>query len=344
MSARISQLRTLLADDSTLLVTNPVNIRYLTGFTGSNGVVAISHSQALLVTDSRYELQAKLQVVDTEVSIASDVLAAATAAVTTQTLNIESRHMTVAQFQRVQNLGATVVPIHAAVEQLRAIKDQGEVATIRQACEISAAALNVCVREGIAGKSERSIARQLAHAMVNLGADGIAFDSIVASGANSAIPHHEPTDRVIQSGDLVKIDFGAMVNGYRSDCTRVLVVGSAQEWQREMHGRAVVSHHAGLDHVAPGSPFSEIHNAAHAQLAGHEGAFRHGVGHGVGLDIHEAPMLSADTGRLTRGHVITVEPGVYVAGVGGVRIEDTVLVTDQGHEVLTAYPYELQEI
>lgn len=349
VAGRLPALATLLdgAGVDALVVTNLVNVRYLTGFTGSAGELLVDAGGALLVTDGRYREQAPGQVAaGVEVAIAGperrptyvERLGGATR------VGLEAGSATWADQRRLTGWleEADLVPTEGLVESLREVKDAGEVARIEAAAAIADAALGE-VADGIrAGASEREVAAALDHAMRCRGAEDRAFATIVAGGPNSALPHARPSDRVLASGDLVVCDFGAVVDGYRSDMTRSFRVdGRSGGREDELRDAVRVAQQAGLDRVADGVPLAEVDAACRESLeaSGLGEAFVHGTGHGVGLDIHEAPALSGSaTGTLRSGHVVTVEPGAYLAGLGGVRWEDTVLVTADGHRALTRAP------
>jgi Xaa-Pro aminopeptidase len=238
------------------------------------------------------------------------------------------------------------------VAALREIKDAGEVALLRLACEAADAALaDLVARGGLRpGRTEREVGRELEALMLDHGADGVSFETIVASGSNSAIPHHRPTDAVLADGDFVKIDFGALVGGYHSDMTRTFVLGKAADWQLEIYELVSAAQRAGRVALQAGASLADVDAAARGVIvdAGHGAHFGHGLGHGVGLQIHEAPGINATAaGTLLAGSVVTVEPGVYLPDRGGVRIEDTLVVADtrqaHGHppELLTRFPKEL---
>ena len=357
-----AQRRTRLAvalaagDLDALVVSDLVNVRYLSGFTGSNAALLVfaGDTPAVLATDSRYLTQAARQAPDLEVAIeracAPHLVARAVAAGATQ-IGFESHVVTVDGFDTLarrlgQDRGATLIRAGGIVERLREVKDAGEVALLRLACEAADAALTTLIGAGglRPGRTEREVGRELEARMLDNGADGRAFETIVATGANSAVPHHRPTDAELCAGDFVKIDFGALVGGYHSDMTRTFVLGPPAAWQREIYTLVADAQRAGRRALAVGAELREVDGAARAIIdaAGHGDHFGHGLGHGVGLQIHEAPGIgSAATGTLRDGSVVTVEPGVYLPGRGGVRIEDTVLVTDRGPEVLSRYPKEL---
>ena len=334
-----------------LLVTNLVNVRYLTGYTGSNGVALVGvDGLRCFVTDFRYVTQAEQQVHDFERRIGEqDLLEDAVEAlpVGDLRLGIEDQHLSVRTFDRLREaLPASVelVPAGGAVERLRAVKDAGEVARIRAAAELADAALQRILGDGLAGRSERAVALALEQEMQRLGAERPSFDSIVAHAAHGALPHAVPREVEIAPGSLVTIDWGAQLDGYCSDCTRTYAVGEPGERARAVYALVQDAQQVGLDAVRPGAGGPDVDAAARAVIAdaGFGERFGHGLGHGVGLEIHEAPRLSKTSdATLAAGQVVTVEPGIYLPGELGVRIEDLVLVTDDGRELLNGLPKEL---
>jgi Xaa-Pro aminopeptidase len=344
-----------------MLVTDLINVRYLSGFTGSNAALLVfaDGDDAVLATDGRYRTQAAQQAPDVEVAIeraCGRYLAERAAAAKTRRVGFESHVVTVDGYDALAaalgEAGGTTELVRASqtVEALREIKDAGEVALLRLACEAADAALADLVDRGglRPGRTEREVGRELEALMLDHGADGISFETIVASGANSAIPHHRPTEAVLAAGDFVKIDFGALVGGYHSDMTRTFVLGKAADWQLEVYQLVADAQRAGREALQPGADLRDVDAAARLVIAdaGHGEHFGHGLGHGVGLQIHEAPGIgAAAAGTLRAGSVVTVEPGVYLPDRGGVRIEDTLVVADEtsGHapELLTRFPKEL---
>jgi Xaa-Pro aminopeptidase len=335
-----------------LLVTNLTNVRYLTGFTGSAGMLLVRRDGLVLVTDGRYREQATAQLreagVEAEIAIGRtadeqrELVAPRVAGL--GRLGLEAEAVTWAQQRRFADEwfpGVELVPTGGLVEDLRRVKDAGEVARIQAACAMADAAL-AAVRHRLGeGPTEAEVALELEWQMRRLGADGPSFDTIVASGQNGAMPHHRAGERRLTDGDLVVIDFGALLDGYHSDMTRTFVVGAPSETQRKMLEAVHASQAAGVAAVKAGVDVTEVDEACRAILrdVGWADAFVHGTGHGVGLDIHEAPRVSASaTGSLADGHVVTVEPGVYLPEHGGVRIEDTVVVTADGCRTLTLAP------
>lgn len=334
-------------DCNGIVVSTPVNIRYLTGFTGSNGLYLLNADwSGVLLTDGRYRDQALAETGAEPVVVRDLVVAAAervkgTWACETHTLTVDA-HRALAEAS-----AAELVPAKRLIEKLRKVKDDAEIAALQRACEISVQALRQLIDAGgFAGRTERQVARDLEQRLHELGAEGLAFPTILASGANSAIPHHRPTDRTLQRGDFVKIDFGARVDGYHADCTRTLVLGPPSTWQREVHGVVRAAQAAGLAALRVGQPLAESDRLAREVLreAGWLEYFTTGIGHGVGLEIHEDPFIGrTGAGTLAAGTALTMEPGIYVPNRGGVRIEDTVIV-EQSPRVLTNLTTDLLEI
>ena len=344
------------SDLDALLVSDLVNVRYLSGFTGSNAALLVfaGDSPAVLATDSRYRTQAARQAPDLDVTIeracgrhlVNHALAGGACRI-----GFESHVVTVDGFDALSgelsaHRSAELVRASGPVEALREIKDAGEVALLRLACEAADAALADLVERGALrpGRTEIAVARELEALMLDHGADGPSFETIVAAGVNSAVPHHRPTDAVLARGDFVKIDFGALVGGYHSDMTRTFVLGAASAWQREVYDVVSVAQQAGREALEAGSALCDVDAAARRVItdAGFGEHFGHGLGHGVGLQIHEAPGISsAAAGTLRAGSVVTVEPGVYLPDRGGVRIEDTLVVGERGPELLTRFPKDL---
>lgn len=333
-----------------LLVTTLVNVRYLTGFTGSNGAVLVGGSGgATFFTDGRYRDQAADELPDLEHVITRDLIGEMARRADVADLGIESHTLSVDLHQRLRELlpSATITGTDRVVEKLREVKDAEEIDALTRACDISTRALVDLLDGRLVGRTEREVARDLENRMLDLGAEAIAFETILAAGENTAIPHHHPTDRILTPGDLLKIDFGARVDGYHADCTRTVVLGRADDWQREVHSAVRASQQAGLDVLCDGVDVAAADAAARGSLeaSGWLDAFTTGLGHGVGLQIHEDPFIAAShAGKLTRRTVLTMEPGIYVPGRGGVRIEDTVLVTAGAPEVLTTMTKDLLEI
>lgn len=349
--ARASRLRALFAEAGcdAVLVTNPVNVRYLTGFTGSAGLLAVVPDGLLLVTDGRYRDQADLEATRAGVDLTVAVQGSAggqrevltTAFVGLDRLALEAGSITWAAQRRYEHdwfPDHELVPTEGMVEALRVVKDDGEIARIAAAAAIADEALETVKPSIVEGVTERAVAIGLDLAMRRAGASGSSFETIVASGPNAARPHARPGSRRMTAGDLVVIDFGAVVDGYCSDMTRTFVLGTPSPTAARMLEVVAAGQSAGVAAVGPGVACAEVDRAARAVIreAGWAEAFLHGTGHGVGLDIHEEPRVSAlSTATLAPGHVVTVEPGVYLSDHGGVRIEDTLVVTSEGARPLT---------
>ncbi|MEZ0071868.1 aminopeptidase P family protein [Planotetraspora sp. GP83] len=329
-------------DVTALLVTRPVNVRYLTGLASSNAAVLVTVAgDAVLATDSRYIETARRLCPDVELAEARDV--AGTLAGRPGRIAIEADHMAVAEFERLR-AERPLTPVSGLVQGVRTVKDEGEIESLRRACAITDEAFSLVIGRIAPGVTEREIARWLEFRMMELGAEKPAFDSIVASGPNGSIPHHAPSDRPVERGDLVTMDFGALFDGYHADMTRTVAVGEPAGWQREIYELVRQAQRAGRHAVRPGATAHDVDAAARGVIAeaGHAAHFEHGLGHGVGLEIHELPFLGPDrTGRLEDRVPITVEPGVYLPGRGGVRIEDTLVTRDDGPELLTLTTKEL---
>ena len=339
-----------------LLVTKLVNVRWLTGFTGSAGWVLVLPDRLALVTDGRYETQAGEQLaaagVDAEVAIGlttaaqDDLLRGLLGS--TPRLALEAHAVTWSEQRRyAQLLDAELVPSDALIDGLRVVKDDGEVARVEAAAAIATDALGRLRVRLLEGPTEAEFGIELDTEMRRLGASGPSFETIVASGPNAAKPHHRPSDRRIEAGDLVVLDFGAKVDGYCSDMTRTVCVGEPSADQQRMLDVVTEAQAAGVAAVRAGASCRAVDTACREVIAaaGWAEAFSHGTGHGVGLEIHEAPRLAAsadEAATLVARSVVTVEPGVYLPGIGGVRIEDSVVVTDDGCRSLTSAPKDPQ--
>ncbi|HVD15483.1 MAG TPA: Xaa-Pro peptidase family protein [Actinomycetota bacterium] len=334
-----------------LLVTKPVNVRYLTGFAGSYGALLLLHDRTVFFTDRRYERQAS-EVDGAEVVMApGDLITAVIGVLGTDGdgLGFEPGGLTWGTGQRLRTLlpGRAVVPAPELVEELREVKDDDELAAIHEAARIGTEALPEVLAGLRAGVTEREVAQELAIQVRRLGADGLAFDPVVAFGEHAAEPHHPPGDRELGRGDLVILDFGGRIEGYRSDMTRTVVFGKATERQREVYQLVRQAQEAGLAALGHGVRCGEVDHACRQVIteAGFGEAFSHPAGHGIGLEIHEAPWVRpGGSGRIAAGTPVTVEPGVYLPGFGGVRIEDLAVVRPDGHELLTTAPKELLEL
>jgi Xaa-Pro aminopeptidase len=351
VAGRVERLRESFddAECDALLVTNLTNIRYLTGFSGSAALFAVMDDELVFVSDGRYDQQSHEELaaagIDARIEIGThgeaQRKAMSTALGGIGRLGLEAGNVTWAQqrgYAREWFPREQLVPTAGLVEELRQFKDEGEVARIEAACAMADAAL-AAVRHRLGEHpSESELALELEWQMRRLGADGISFETIVASGPNGAKPHHQPGMRRIEDGDLVVIDFGALLDGYHSDMTRTIAVGEPSPTQSAMWDLVYEAQAAGVAAVHAGVDAKAVDDACRSIIrdAGWADAFMHGTGHGVGLDIHEAPRVAATAdATLAAGQVVTVEPGVYLAEHGGVRIEDTVVVTPNGCRTLT---------
>ena len=342
-------------DLDALLVTDLVNVRYLTGYTGSNGLAIVASRLRRFLTDFRYASQVEREVPDewARVTVVQDLLNAVPEQLGegTRRLGFDDANLSVRAHAKLAEAipGVELVPAGGMVEALRAIKDDLEVARIRGAAQLADEALDEVLEHGLAGRTEREVAFALETAMRRRGADGVAFDSIVASGEHGALPHATPRDVQIPRDVLVTIDWGARHEGYCSDCTRTFATGEAiGDDARAIYALVHRAQQVALDAVQPGPTGKELDAVAREIIdaAGHEEHFGHGLGHGVGLAVHEGPRLSRRGGdaAMEAGNVVTVEPGVYVPGELGVRIEDLVVVTRDGRDVLSSLPKTLQVV
>jgi Xaa-Pro aminopeptidase len=319
------------------LITARQNVRYLTGLASSNAALLLpaEGDGALLATDSRYTGAARRDAPDidlVEERFIEAKLATEASHRGWTRLAFEAHEMTVERHGELAARadGVATLPFGRKIEALRLVKDTEELAKIEVACRLSDAALAEVLPQIRPGMSERMLATLLDHAMALLGAERPAFETIVASGPNGAIPHHAPTDRELARGDLVTMDFGARRDGYHADMTRTVAIGSVAGWQREIYDLVALAQEVGIAVLEDGVEAGTVDAAARdvIEAAGHSAHFQHGLGHGVGLEIHEAPMLGyGRTGKLMDRVPVTVEPGVYLPGTGGVRIEDVLVVT-----------------
>ena len=330
-----------------LLVTDMVNVRYLTGFTGSNGLAIVGPDTRRFLTDFRYLERARAEVSGFDLQPAPQELRAALAAGWPPgelRVGFEDQHVSVRRHGELRETLPDRIELVASgglVEAERAIKEPGEIAAIRAAATLVDEIYAWLAERRLVGRTEREVALELEQEMRVRGAEGPSFPSIVAAAENGALPHAVPRDVSIPPGTLVTLDIGARIDGYCSDCTRTWATGELEDDLSELYDTVLRAQETALAAVRPGPEGREVDAVARDLItaAGHGEHFGHGLGHGVGLDVHEAPRLARTaTGRLKAGHVVTVEPGIYLPGRGGARIEDLVVVTGDGHEVLSGTP------
>lgn len=341
MSDNVTTIRNALAKHGveSILITNAPNVRFVSNFsTPEDGVVIITPTRAVLLTDARYTVQAEEESsIEVIITREHDEHVANIAAGTK--LAVEAESITVARFTKLKNLfGADITPLENLILPLRIVKTPTEIEYIRTAARIADEAFEKTVQMMKPGVSEVEVALFLEREMRLAGAEGTAFTTIVASGPRGAMPHGVASAKKLQSGELVTLDFGAVYNGYHSDMTRTVAIGEIGAEERRLFDAVLEAQIAAVAAIAPGVSGKEIDQVARDILASHElaDAFVHGLGHGVGLQIHELPRLSPlSTDVLKPGMLVTVEPGVYIPGFTGLRIEDLVLVTEDGHEILS---------
>jgi Xaa-Pro aminopeptidase len=344
MNNRVQQLRALVQEP--LLVSAAVNVRYLTGFESTNAAALIEPERVRLFTDFRYAERARsvegVEFEETKRYLYSDL-----AERLPERVAFEADALTFANYEFLREGGIELVPRRGLVESLRAVKEPEELEAIRRATDVTNATYERLAEEQFAGRTEKELAWRMEQLFHDLGADGLAFPVDIAAGPTAASPHAVPGGRVVEKGDLVLVDAGAMLEGYCSDCTRTLAVGGISDSRREIYEIVRQAEQAGLEAIRPGVSGRDADVAARAVIedAGYGENFGHGLGHGVGLLVHEAPVLRLESEDvLAAGNVVTVEPGIYLSGVGGIRIEDLVMVTEDGCDVLTAFPKKLMTV
>jgi Xaa-Pro aminopeptidase len=330
-----------------LLITNLTNVYYLTGFDSSNAALLVQPGgESTLFTDFRYVEEAQtvegVKVVLTKRAMMLDV-----GALLSGEVQFEADVLPYLEWQRLRKGGAKLVASHGLVDGVRAVKSADEIAKIARAAKIADRGLEALTAETWVGRSERELAWRLRELLHAHGADDLAFDAIVASGANGALPHAHPTDRIVETRTLVTVDWGVRVDGYNSDCTRTFSTGLPPDRLREAYDVCLAAQVRACEGIRPGMTGVEADALARDPITsgGFGGNFGHGLGHGVGLQVHEAPRLSTEsTDTLEVGHIVTVEPGIYLPGAGGVRIEDLAVVREDGLELLTSFPKALIDL
>ena len=319
------------------LITSRANVRYLTGLASSNAALLMpAAGPGVLATDSRYAEAAARDCPDVELVVERFIepaLATLASSRGLRTVAFEAQEMTVERHQTLAGLdgGPDLIPFGPGIEELRVVKDEAEIGLLARACAITSEACAEALAGIRPGMTEQEFAVLLDRCMIDHGAEALAFDTIVASGPNGAIPHHVPGSRPFAAGDLITIDCGARYEGYHADMTRTVALGAPAVWQRDIYALVATAQQAGIQAARPGADVSTVDAAARDLIAGagHGEHFQHGLGHVVGLEVHEAPIIGyGRTGTLGNRTPVTVEPGIYLPGKGGVRIEDTLVVRD----------------
>ena len=351
MIRRIEKLRALMTEDMIdgYLVTSPANLRYLTNFTGTAGVAFITQEQAYFITDFRYMEQANNQTQGlTILQHQGDIVGEIIRLVESQQISVfgfEDAFLTVAEYSVFEEvIDAELAPASGLIESLREQKDDAEIAIIEKACAIADEGFQHVLKMIRPGMTEIEVANQLDFFMRSLGASGTSFETIVASGARSALPHGVASEKVIEQGDMVTLDFGCVYQGYVSDITRTFAIGDPGQELKDIYQIVLGAQQKVIDAAKAGVTGAQLDAIARDFItqAGYGEAFGHSTGHGIGMEIHEGPNISrSNEAELMIGNVITDEPGIYIAGLGGVRIEDDLLILAEGKRILTQSPKEL---
>lgn len=351
MINRVNNLREQMKSEeiSSFLITSPYNLRYLTGFTGTTGLALIGLEEAFFITDFRYTEQAAKQCVGFEivknVGPILEVVADLVESKNIENLGFEESFVSFKQYVELEGLlEVDLIPVSGMVEELREVKDEEEIAIVEKACEIADKAFSHILTYIKPGMTEIQVANELDFYMRSLGASSVSFETIVASGLRSAMPHGVASEKVIEQGDMITIDFGCYYNGYVSDMTRTISLGEPSDKLREIYNVVKEAQQKVLDAAKPGMTGVELDAVARDYIAskGYGEAFGHSTGHGIGLEIHEGPNVSKLAEKaFVPGNIITNEPGIYLPGIGGVRIEDDMLVTENGIKRLTHSEKEL---
>ena len=341
MNDRVERLRAKLEDP--LLVSDPVNVRYLSGLDSSNAALLVEPGRVRLFTDFRYAASARavegVEFVETKRDLFQSLADALTGRI-----DFEATSVTYERYARLHAGGIDPVPTYGVVEELRAVKDDGELEALRRASEITSEAFEQFAEGRFIGRTERELAWRMEQLQREIGGEAMSFSAVVAVGANSARPHTTPGDREVKAGEILLVDTGCVVDGYCSDCTRTFATGPLPEELVRAYEVCLDAQLQGLEAVRPGASGPGVDAAARDKIeaAGFGDAFGHGLGHGVGLLVHESPRLARESrDTLEERMVVTVEPGIYLSGLGGIRIEDLVVVRDGEPEVLTTFTKDL---
>jgi len=344
VNGRVDRLRDSLEEP--LLVSAPANVRYLTGFVSSNAALLVEPDRLRLFTDFRYA-EAAQAVEGVEVELLKRNLYGNLSELLSGRIGFEASALTYASWETLAAGSAELVPRRGLVERLRAVKDESELRAIRAAAGITNRVYDALSKEQFVGRSERDLAWRVEVLFHELGAEGVSFPAVVAAGPNGAKPHADPGDTPIGPGQTVVVDAGCIVDGYCSDCTRTFATGALPDELARAYDVCLAAQEEALAAVRVGEQGEDVDGVARRRIdgKGFGEAFGHGLGHGVGLLVHEAPRLAPESSDvLTSGNVVTVEPGIYLSGLGGIRIEDLVVVGDDGPDVLTSFPKELTTV
>lgn len=350
MQKRIKKLLGLMADNEAVLISSRPNIFYYSGFTSEDAYLLISHEKQILITDSRYTVQAHEQSLDFEITDIKTGFENIFSKIDAESIGCEEEYLTVSEYKKFwKKMGQKkeFENFQKIVNEPRRIKEAEEIKKISEAERIGDEAFEYILPRIKAGRTEREIAMELEFFMRQQGASGLSFETISASGKRSAMPHGTASGKVIENGDFLTLDFGCVFEGYCSDMTRTVVVGRADERQKEIYNTVLLAQETALDALESGKMCSDIDAVARKVItdAGYGDNFGHGLGHSVGIEIHEMPSLSPKCKDIIRdGNVLTVEPGIYIEGFGGVRIEDLVVMENGRAKNLTNSPKELMEI
>ncbi|EMF0424577.1 aminopeptidase P family protein [Enterococcus hirae] len=351
MMLRVEKLRKKMQEENldSFLITSPYNLRYLTNFTGTTGLAVITLEKAFFITDFRYTEQAAAQAQGFEiiknVGPIFEEVADLVQKEGLRELGFEETTVSFLEYSVLEEIiDAQLIPISGMIEELREIKDEEEIAIIEKACSIADLAYDHILKMIQPGMTEIEVANQLDFYIRSLGASGVSFETIVASGLRSAMPHGVASKKIIEQGDLITIDFGCYYEGYVSDMTRTFAIGDPGEQLKEIYQIVLEAQLAVLEVAKPGVTGKQLDAVARDYITkhGYGEAFGHSTGHGIGLEIHEGPNVSVRAEKqFVPGNIITDEPGIYLPGIGGVRIEDDLLITSDGNRVLTHSPKEL---
>ncbi len=326
---RTDKLRESLADNEGVILSGYANIFYYSGFTSEDALIFITKTRQILVTDSRYTIQARVEAKDFEIRDISEGVEKIASMLDVDTLGFEEGTVTVKELARFKKFGKSLVPMQDKISGFRRIKDKYEIEKIRQAEALGDEAFSYFLENFEGGMTERDVALMLEFYMRARGASRTSFETIVASGMRSSMPHGVATDKVIGIGEFVTLDFGCVLDGYCSDMTRTVLVGKCSERQREVYDIVLAAQKAAIAAIQPGKKCSEIDGVARKIItdSGYGSNFGHSLGHSIGIEIHERPVFAPKTDEVIEvGNVITVEPGIYIEGWGGVRIEDVVAI------------------